>query len=203
MLLSKSLKSLDEDNNALIEAMLRLSEFGRSNNFDIIQKGGYIFLREEIVADFPYLTLLELKNIIKAGVKGKIDQGKTAKPLNCTRIYQWVAQSVEFTLSHWQHRYPALLAWLEQLGLVEAFKAELNTYETPGAAFAQTHKFQQLVQRIVKGAFYPDLHTERFVIDNLAQYPEQAAAYHKIVHDEYEDYCRRYPTEIRAHQPIF
>ena len=183
--------------------MLRLSEFGRSNNFDIIQKGGYIFLREEIVADFPYLTLLELKNIIKAGVKGKIDQGKTAKPLNCTRIYQWVAQSVEFTLSYWQHCYPAPMAWLEQLGLVEEFKAELKTYETPGAAFAQTHKFRQLVQRIVKGSFYPDLHTERFVIDNLAQHPGQADAYNKISSEEYEAYCRRFPTEVRTYQSIF
>ena len=204
MLRSSSLLSLNEDNNALIEATLRLADFGRNNNFDIIQKAGYVFLREEIVADFPYLTLLELKNIIKAGVKGKIDPGKMSRPLNCTRIYQWVAQSVEFTASYWQHRHPALFAWLAQLGLVAALMAEIDNYQTPAAAFAEAHKFRQLVQRVVREALYPRLDIDhRGNVLNADKYLAQALAYNKINDEEYAAYCHRYPAEVRTHHPLF
>ena len=195
---------MDFENNALIEATLRLADYGRTNNFDLIQKEGYVFLREEIVKDFPYLTLAELNTIITDGVKGGIDPSKTPRPLNCTRIYQWVKARVVYSQGYWANRHPDLMAWAEQLGLEAEVMSEIDNYETPAAAFAEAHKFRQLLQRVVRETFYPNLDIDpRNNVLNAAKFQHQTEQYLYVSTVEYPAYLLQHPALITSSQPIF
>lgn len=202
-LLSQSLPSLDSDAPAAIEAVLRRAELARTNNFDLLQQTGYQALRIELAADFPYLTLADLNAIIKLGIKGKLDTYK-ARTLNFTRVYQWVEQRAVFSLGYWQAKHPVLMEWAGQVGIATALLAEIDTYETPAAAFAQPHKMRQLLQNVLLKSCFPTYRANDYVtMDMITQFPVGASHYGWVEHVAYPAFIAQHPEQANQNTPLF
>lgn len=183
--------------------VLRRAELARTNNFDLLGDEGYQALREELAADFPYLTLADLNNIIKLGIKGKLDTYK-ARTLNFTRIYQWVEQRAVFSLGYWQTKHPALLEWAELVGITDALLAEIDTYATPAAAFAQPYKMRGLLEFVLVRSFYPEHKAGHPVTtDMMRRYPEGAARHKQVEQEIYPAWLAKHPDQANQHTRLF
>lgn len=195
--------SLASDAPAAIEAVLRRAELARTNNFDLLQDAGYQALRIELAADFPFLTLADLNAIIKMGIKGKLDTYRT-RTLNFTRVYQWVEQRAVYALGYWQAKYPVLLEWVDTLGIINPFLAEIDTYETPAKAFALEYKMRQLIQFVVRKRCYPSYKMHDYItVDMDKEFPEGAAFQDHIRTVLYPAFVAKYPQEAGQHTHIF
>lgn len=102
--------------------VLQKSSLARTAGFDLIGEDGWEALRNDIAADFPYLTLADLNATIKLGIKGKLDTYKN-RPLNYTRVYQWVEQRTKASRGYWHHHHPELMAWATRVNLADAVLA--------------------------------------------------------------------------------
>jgi hypothetical protein len=98
------------NNHAVIIAVLRESEVARQSSFSLMEEDDYALLAREVAKDFPYLTVENLEDAMMLGVKGKLDTYKS-RPLNFTRVYQWVEQRAKASKGYWRHYYPEWMAW--------------------------------------------------------------------------------------------
>ncbi len=178
--------------------VLRRAELARTNNFDLIGDNGYEALREELSTDFPYLTLSDLNAIIKLGIKGKLDTYK-ARTLNFTRVYQWVEQRAVFSEGYWRLKHPALLDWADMTRTLDNLLKEIDTYETPAAAFQLDYKMRDLVQKVVCKTWYPQLGNEYNPLHNAETYPQEAANYRRIESEVYPQWLTKYPEFAGQH----
>ena len=124
--------------------MLKRALVSRTNNFDLLNDETWAMLSEEVVADFPYLSLDDLNATIKLGIKGELDKYKSA-PLNFTRIYQWVKSRAPYSIGYWRTKYPELLAWADATTVTALLLPEL-------VKIGETHSFAQVVFATVKNA---------------------------------------------------
>lgn len=114
-------------NSEVIIAVLRECEPARMSNFSLMEEDDYALLAREVVKDFPYLTIEELRDTMMLGIKGKLDAYKN-RPVNFTRIYQWVEKNAPQSTGYWRTLYPELLAWADLTGLTERLKVKLLEY---------------------------------------------------------------------------
>ena len=183
--------------------MLKLAYAARVSSFDLMSEDVWQLLTEDVAADFPYLTLADINTVMALGRKGLLDTGR-ALPLNYTRIYKWVKARVPYTLGYWQARHPALVEWAELTGTTAALLAELDTYETPGPAFALPHKFRGLLQKVVRKVRAPHIDFNSFTTHSLfEQYPSEAAEMLFVEQILYPQWLAKYPEQANQHTPIF
>lgn len=155
-MLSRSLKSLASETPGVLLAILRKAELARTTNFDLLEDSGNEMLVQELSADFPYLTMAELNAIIMLGIKGKLDKYRM-RPLNFTRIYQWVEQEAPNTLSFWQQETPELMEWAEKLKLTKELLDFVRTRDEP------IHRLKQFMPgqlgHLCKQKYWPTINT--------------------------------------------
>ena len=174
----------------------------RVNSFDLLGPEGWEMLTQDVATDFPYLSLADINATMALGRKGALDVGR-AQPLNYTRIYKWVKHRAPFSLGYWKALHPALTEWADMLGVAAEVLAEIETYETPAAAFAQPHKFRGLLQKVVRSRFYPSYETQRHYKGGREAYPTEAGNYDWIEQQLYPEFLAKHPELATEHTPIF
>ena len=141
----------------MIDVVLQKAALARTANFDLLTDSAWSLLREEIVADFPYLTLEELNATIKLGIKGKLDKYKSA-PLNFTRIYQWVEKNAPQSVGYWRTKFPELLAWADATKVTAALvPAVVKLGEIHGFDAMQITTVKHALKTLIETTHYPNL----------------------------------------------
>lgn len=182
--------------------LLEKAALARTNNFDLLGSDGVEMLRNELIKDFPYLSLVDVNDVVMRGIKGQLDKFRT-RPLNFTRVYQWFEQRSVFTVGYWQAKHPALMYWPAMLSLTDAVMAEIDTYETPAQAFALPHKFRALLQKVVRKQLYPNVGNDWNPLANAEAFPAQAVAYRRVESELHSEFLARFPDQADQYTPIF
>ena len=108
-----------------LEVVFERAHLARVSGFDLLGEDGMKALCEEVAADFPYLTVADLNATVKLGIKGKLDTYKN-RPLNFTRVYQWVEQRAPCSLGYWRHQFPEIMRWAELCKVLDTLLPELQ-----------------------------------------------------------------------------
>lgn len=182
--------------------MLRNSELAKTNNFDLLQDAGYQALREELAADFPYLTLSDLNDTIKLGTKGKLDTYKN-RPLNFTRVYQWVEQRAPYSLGYWCTKHPELMCWAEATRVAAAYVTELTkTADANGVVIPAFSSAKTALRTLVGMTHYPNLFTGLHNPDEASQL-QQIADRSAIAAHVWPRFVAQYPDFAAKHPNLF
>ena|SRR3990172_3079884 len=86
----EKLSNLTLEQSALLLPILTWANIARQNNFLLLTVEEWQWIRDEIVKDFPNLTIGELDLIISNGVKGYYDNSKYPININATTIFRWI-----------------------------------------------------------------------------------------------------------------
>jgi hypothetical protein len=174
----------------------------RVSSFDLIGDDGMKALCEEIPADFPYLTLADLNATIKLGIKGKLDTYKN-RPLNFTRVYQWVEQRAPYSLGYWHAKYPELMAWAETTGVAAEYVNELvKTTDANGVVIPVFSSAKTTLRSLVGNTYYPNLYTGLTTNDEDG-YLQQQANRHRVETVLWAAFCEAHPDFAAKHPNLF
>lgn len=176
--------------------ILKAAEFARTNNFDLMGDDGWEMLQSELIADFPYLTLADVGSTIRLGIKGELDTFKN-RPLNFTRVYQWVKQRAPYSAGYWRTKHPELLRWAEMCLVLDTLLPKLYAlYEKHGP----TVSIEFAVVEHVKEVNYPCRHAGVACPDPTSQHAETTNYQHikdvlwPTFAAEYPDYAAKHPN---------
>ena len=69
------------------------ANIARQNNFLLLTVEEWQWIRDEVIKDFPNLTIGELESIISNGVKGKYDERQPS--INSFTIFKWIKKELK------------------------------------------------------------------------------------------------------------
>ena len=182
-----------DNNHAVIIAVLRESEVARQSSFSLMEEDDYALLAREVAKDFPYLTVENLEDAMMLGVKGKLDTYKT-RPLNFTRVYQWVEQRAPYSLGYWRTRCPEIIRWAELCNVLEGLMPKV--YELY-AKHGYTNITFTVTEHIGKH-YYPASHSGQKAASKEVHDVEVHNAQH-ITHNLFPVFAAEYPDFAAKH----
>src|SRR3990172_4904267 len=100
----EKLSNLTLEQSALLLPILTWEKIERQNNFLLLTVEEWQWIRDEIVKDFPNLTIGELDLIISNGVKGYYDNSKYPININATTIFRWIKKYSTPVLTSHHHK---------------------------------------------------------------------------------------------------
>lgn len=195
---SLSLSQVASSRPELLHAALQRATLARTNNFDLLSDGGWEMLATDVAEDFAYLTLGDLSDTLKLGVKGKLDTYKN-RPLNYTRVYQWVEGRARYSVGYWQHHYPEFMTWAGMAHVTDEVMGRLDKIESAsGAGSSLGH----LISEAITTKYYPFLRFPPVGIDpeTLAQ---QQESYRKVKEVGFVTFAAQYPAFAAKHPNLF
>lgn len=194
-----------DNNHAVIIAVLRESEVARQSSFSLMEEDDYALLAREVAKDFPYLTVENLEDAMMRGVKGKLDTYKS-RPLNFTRVYQWVEQRAPYSLGYWRHEFPELMRWAELCKVLDSLLPKLcELHAAHGAALPRT-SITFAVTEHVRAERYPLMaRNVRFFEDPAEQlaYDSQVTCYEYIKGNLFPKFAAEYPAFATKNPRLF
>lgn len=100
-----------------VAQVLMIADIARPNNSDLLDAKGWSTVSKLVQEDYPWLSVYDLGQIMKTGVKGHFDDFRQV-PINCKTIFHWIESGKKDVWSYWRNRLmgePAAVAVLEDV----------------------------------------------------------------------------------------